>query len=229
MLARADEAANAAKPALWAEHRRKYGDPLDRLRADVESGAIVPEKEETDAGTVYRMNRRPQLTPTSGWGPIFETAHKIIDAEGEIHQPVPPKRVPYPPTPTLCEMCGTQPAAYPRERQNRLFILKAPRWGLGGRRLLRDAQGHLEALQICCVGPFAFVVPGPRWEEAYHTYSPLLIRRIPLGPLFRIRPWLCVTCRLSRQKAVSARTHARWTVKRAIGRELVALGRWLNG
>lgn len=234
VLERADPEANAKKPALWAEHRRRYGDPLDRYKERIESGELEIQRTEHEAGSF--------LSFTDGTGhqaPVYEftipgkkplhitDSGKILDSEMPRFSDGPPVK-----HGEVCELCSHQPAQYPRPHPALLIVWKINRWGLEIKaRPVKDAQGHTEALQIAWIGPLVFLVPGPAWgdrESLSEQDDRLRVWSGSLGPLFQTRPWVCAPCRMSRQHDVSARTRQRWTVRRVVGRELAAFGRWLS-
>jgi hypothetical protein len=209
----------------WAAHRELHGDPLADLRGLVER--VAP----THRSYTFRKSPSAEPIPEAydeDKRTFVQVSKGIADRVTErlLRDPAPG----YKTVASLCEICQNNAATFPRARPRLLVGLKARRFGLEGIRPLK-VGGRLEALQIAWLGWLVLVVPGPAWGERADfemDIGPRLLFAKDLGPLTSVQPWVCFMCRMSRQTDVSARTHARWTVKSYLGRQLQMLGQRLS-
>jgi hypothetical protein len=150
VLGRGDPDAAAKKAATWARHRKEHGDPLARLRADIESGEVsISEGDSSDlpgpfTGRVIRVDR--QRPPTSL--PLDDKTPEVLPYTVEFpdqsrafsFKPQPPGDFSEVPPGTdmtrryrsfaLCEICGLRQAQRPKERETVLTLFVAPFWRL---------------------------------------------------------------------------------------------------
>jgi hypothetical protein len=196
----------------WAAYRELHGDPPFRKSPSAEPicRPEILEAYDEDNRTFVQVSK--------------DIADRVT--ERLLRDPAPG----YKTVASLCEICQNNAATFPRARPRLLVGLKARRFGLEGIRPLK-VGGGLEALQIAWLGWLVLVVPGPAWGERADFEMDIGPRQLfakDLGPLTSVQPWVCFMCRMSRQTDVSARTHARWTVKSYLGRQLQMLGQRLS-
>lgn len=238
VLARADSDAAEKKMELVKEYRRLCGDPLDRLKQEVDAGETTVEHETTKAGQFYSFKRAGASRPRQINTPLEDLPpdtrrflQGAAEERGTSHPAFKHRRKEEFTGGILCDVCQNAKAFWPRERANVLALFwYRYGWRWEGVKALRGPSGDpqrrsdvLQYTQLAVLGRLMVAVEGPyaataQWKPFY---------AVSLGRFFRVRPWLCINCRMFKQPDVSQRTQERRTVRGVVGRELQAFGRWL--